>query len=183
MQNELSEIEKRLQTYEPSRETYPDDDLALMTCEEAFTAVTEGNYGVGSIIVSASGDVLFRGHNQVFHPYFRSDLHAEMVVMNAFEDHYRDISDMKGYRLYCSIEPCPMCIARVIAAGVGTVKYVAPDSGGGMVQTMMHLPQSWINLSKRQSFSQAQASPFVKQLALDIFMSNLLEMREKLFSR
>ena len=183
MQNKLSEIEKRLQTYEPSTGTYPDDDFALITCEEAFIAVTEGNYGVGSIIVSSSGEILFKGHNQVFHPYFRSDLHAEMVVMNAFEDHYRHISNMKGYKLYCSIAPCTMCIARLLSAGIGTVKYVAPDSGGGMVQTMMRLPQSWINLSKRQSFSQAQASPFVKQLAHDIFMLNLLEMRKKLFSR
>ena len=43
---------------------------------------------------------------------------------------------MSGYNQYSSIEPCPMCVARLIATGVGTVKFVAPDASGGMVQTM-----------------------------------------------
>ena len=183
MEGKIEEIEKALRSYEPDIEAYPDDYFAFITCEEAYKSVKQGNYGIGSIMVSPSGDVIFRGHNQVFKPYFRSDLHAEMVVLNYFEDQYQDADDMEGYKLYSSIEPCPMCLARLIATGVGTVKFVTPDASGGMVQTIDNLPPSWINLSKRQSFLQAEASPYIQKLARDIFMSNLLECREKLFSR
>jgi tRNA(Arg) A34 adenosine deaminase TadA len=179
----LKEIEKALGSYEPEIDAYPDDYFALITCQEAFQSVKQGNYGIGSILVSPSGEVMFRAHNQVFNPYFRSDLHAEMVVMNQFEDRYRDVADMSGFTLYSSIEPCPMCAARLIASGVGTVKYVSGDSNGGMVETMDRLPPSWVNLSKRQSFVQAEASPRVKELACNIFMFNLLECRERLFRR
>ena len=76
-----------------------------------------------------------------------------------------------------------MCLARLITTGVGTVKFVTPDANGGMVQTMDNLPPSWINLSKRQSFLQAESSSYVQELVYEIFMFNLLECREKLFSR
>jgi len=183
MKRNIEEIEKAIDVYRPDVDAYPDDYFALATCIEAFKSVKEGNYGVGSLMVSPSGDIISRGHNQVFKPYFRSDLHAEMIVLNYFEDQYQDVDDMSGYKLYSSIEPCPMCLARLIATGVGTVKFVAPDVSGGMVQTMDKLPPSWINLSKGQSFLQAEASPYIQELANDIFMFNLLGCREKLFSR
>ena len=183
MKKKIEEIEKTINVYRPDVDAYPDDYFALATCIEAFKSVKEGNYGVGSLMVSPSGDIISRGHNQVFKPYFRSDLHAEMIVLNYFEDQYQDVDDMSGYKLYSSIEPCPMCLTRLIATGVGTVKFVAPDVSGGMVQTMDKLPVSWINLSKRQSFLQAEASPNIQELANDIFMFNLLGCREKLFSR
>ena len=183
MKRKIEDIEKAIETYKPNVEAYPDDYFAFITCKEAYKSIKNGNYGVGSLMVSPSGDIIFTGQNQVFKPYFRSDFHAEMVVLNYFEDQYQDADDMSGYKLYSSIEPCPMCMARLIANGVGTVKFVAPDVSGGMVQTMDKLPPSWINLSKRQSFLQAQASTYIQELAYDIFMFNLPECREKLFSR
>lgn len=183
MGKKIEEIQKALKSYEPDVKTYPDDYYSFITCKEAYNAIKQGNYGIGSIMVSPSGDIISRGHNQVFKPYFRSDLHAEMVVLNDFEDRYQDVNNMSGYTLYSSIEPCPMCLARLITTGIGTVKFVAPDANGGMVQTMDNLPPSWINLSKRQSFLQAESSVYVQELVYEIFMFNLLECREKLFSR
>ena len=183
MGKKIEEIQKALKSYVPDIKTYPDDYFAFITCKEAYNSLKQGNYGIGSIMVSPSGDIISRGHNQVFKPYFRSDLHAEMVVLNDFEDRYQDVKDMSGYTLYSSIEPCPMCLARLISTGVGTVKFVMPDANGGMVQAMDNLPPSWINLSKRQSFLQAESSSYVQELVYEIFMFNLPECREKLFSR
>lgn len=183
MGKKIEEIEKALKCYQPDTDAYPDDYFAFIICKEAYKSAKQGNYGVGSLMASPSWDIILTGQNQVFEPYFRSDLHAEMVVVNYFEDQYPDVTDMSGYRLYSSIEPCPMCLARLIANGVGTIKFVAPDASGGMVQTMGNLPPSWINLSKRQSFQQAEASPHLQELAYDIFMFNLGECRVKLFHR
>src|SRR5579864_9473013 len=59
---------------------HPDDAYAWLTCTLALEGVARDNFGVGAILVDAGGQVVAQGHNQVFHPYFRSDRHAEMVV-------------------------------------------------------------------------------------------------------
>lgn len=65
---------------------YPDDPYAWLTCTLALEGVAADNFGVGAILVDAGGQVLAQGHNQVFYPYFRSDRHAEMVVVEGWED-------------------------------------------------------------------------------------------------
>src|SRR3954462_15651943 len=74
-----------LLAYQPRAEC-PDDAPVWLTCALALEAVATGNFGVGAILVDGSGHVAALGHNQVFSPHFRSDLHAEMVVLDAWED-------------------------------------------------------------------------------------------------
>lgn len=167
----------------PGSNGYSDERLSVLACRQALDAVLQGNYGVGCVLVDSAGQVVEQGHNQVFIPYFRSDRHAEMVVMDAFEDHYQDVEDMSGYVLISTLEPCPMCLTRLIAARVGTIKYIVPDSGGGMVSRLDCLPASFINLAQHQSFLQANSSPAIQKLALKLFLLNLHEMRARLFKR
>ena len=61
---------------------YPDDGNIWLTCILALNGANSGNYGVGSILQNGDGSIVSWGHNEMFNPYFRSDLHAEMVVMN-----------------------------------------------------------------------------------------------------
>ncbi|MBN1890260.1 MAG: nucleoside deaminase [Thermoflexales bacterium] len=187
MNDKLQKIQldlERIQSHLPSGSNgYVDEGLSVIACRQALDAVAQGNYGVGCVLVDPAGQVVEQGHNQVFTPYFRSDRHAEMVVMDAFEDHYQGVEDMSGYMLLSTLEPCPMCLTRLIAARVGTVKYIVPDSGGGMVSHMDCLPMSFINLAQHQSFVQASSSPAIQKLATDLFLLNLHEMRARLFKR
>lgn len=112
------------------------------------------------------------GHNQVFFPRFRSDLHAEMVVVNMFEMMRADES-LRGYTLYTSLEPCPMCMARLITAGVSCVFHVADDPQAGMVHLAHQLPAVWQQLAERQRFGPAQCSPVLKNLATRTFLVNV----------
>lgn len=162
---------------------YPDEQISLLACEEALHAVMEGNYGVGCVLLGPSGDIVLKGHNQVFYPYFRSDLHAEMVVMNIFEDSHQELTDMSGYVLHCTLEPCPMCLARLIASRIGTVKYITPDVDGGMIHQADQIPKNFLRLAKNQSFIQSKSSPDIQRLAFEIFLVNIDELREKLFER
>lgn len=182
-QQGIERIKKSLQAIKPDTEAYPDDYFAWLTCQLACEAIEQGNFGVGCVLVDVSGNVILKGHNEVFSPYFRSNRHAEMVVMDAFEDQYQDITDMCGYTLYTSLEPCPMCLIRLITSGVETVKYVAPDPPGGMVHLVNNLPSIHRELASRQAFSQAQASPDVVKLAQDIFLYNAAELKEKVDQR
>jgi cytosine deaminase len=179
----LKELEDRFVQVRQERVDHKDQELGIIACEEALAAARAENYGVGAVLVDPEGEVLERGRNQAFNPKFRSDLHAEMVVMNAFEDRFPEATHMRGYTLFCSLEPCPMCLARLLIAGVQTVKFAALDELGGMVTRMHHLPTAWQRLGQRQQFVQAEVSESLKQFAVDVFVLNLGALRERLWSR
>ena len=121
---ELDELEQRLKAITPEK---PHDKYVIASIEEALAAAREGNFGVGAVIVDPQGEIVERGHNHVFHPHFRSDIHAEMDTMNKFEDNNQDVTSMRDYMLFTSLEPCPMCLTRLITSGIGKVYQAAPD--------------------------------------------------------
>ncbi|MGR8935990.1 MAG: nucleoside deaminase [Gammaproteobacteria bacterium] len=161
--------------YRP-RPEYPDDGYVWLTGILALTAVASGNFGVGSILVNAAGDILVQGHNEVFKPYFRSDRHAEMVVMNRFEKSYPQLTDLSGYTLYTSLEPCPMCLVRLSTCKISKVLHAAGDATGGMVHQMHRLPPFWHDLARSKNFMQAQCCEELIVAAEQILLLNLAEL-------
>ena len=103
--------------------------------------------------------------------------------MNAFEERHPEVDSMRGYTLMSSLEPCPMCLARLLIAGVQTVKFLAYDELAGMVNQKHHFPLAWQRLWQRQEFVQADVSESLKRFALDAFSLNLEMCRQKLWSR
>lgn len=162
---------------------YPDDSYIWLTDVLALVAVNSGNFGIGSVLIDGSGDVVVQGHNELFSPYFRSDRHGEMVVMDKFEDTYRDVAKLEGYALYTSLEPCPMCMTRLITSVVTRVLYATPDITSGMVHRMEDLPPFWIELGAGKVFAQARCSQELINAANEIFLLNLDELFEKLKNR
>lgn len=146
----------------------------------ALKGVDSGNFGVGCILVDVHGNVAIQGHNEVFYPYFRSDRHAEMVVMDEFEDIQLDISEIQGFKLYTSLESCPMCFVRLITSGVNKVLYASPDMTGGMVREKENLPQFWLDLYDGKVFSQARCSQELINAANEIFHLNVDELINKI---
>lgn len=167
----------RLIEYQPRRE-YADDGYVWLTCILALEAIIEGNFGVGSILVNEGDDIVV--HNEVFSPYFRSDRHAEMVVMDAFEDARRAPGGLDRFTLYTSLEPCPMCLIRLSTSDIGRVLFAARDIPGGMVHRMNELPPFWIELAQRKIFQQAACSPALMDAANEIFRLNLDALTEKI---
>jgi cytosine deaminase len=179
----LEDLEARLATVSGERTGHTDQQLGMIACSEALAAARTGNYGVGALLIDPKGEILERGRNAVFFPHFRSDLHAEMVVMTAFEQRYPTVESMRGYTLLCSLEPCPMCLTRLLIAGVQTVKFLAYDAPAGMVKQRDSFPTAWRRLWQRQEFIQADVSESLRQFALDVFLLNLESCRQKLLSR
>src|SRR4030065_1597866 len=166
----LNELEKKVKSFIPKRE-YRNDKFMVITLQEAIAAAKEGNFGVGAVLVRENGEIVQRGHNHVFKPYFRSDLHAEMDVMTKFEERFKEVENLKGFILYTSLEPCPMCLARLISSGVRKIYYAARDKDGGMVHRLKHMSPVWIELAQRQEFALAQCSPELRDIALQIFLT------------
>jgi len=179
----LKDLENNFAHLSAKRTHHRDQDLGIMACAEALAAARAGNYGVGAVLVDPSGEIVERGRNAVFYPHFRSDLHAEMVAMNAFEERHPAVENMRGYTLIASLEPCPMCMTRLLIAGVQTVKFLAYDELGGMVDQKHLLPVAWKRLWERQDYVQADVSKSLQRIALDVFALNLEACRQKLLSR
>lgn len=172
----------RLEACRQAPEPRADDAMAIGVCEEALLAVREGNYGVGAVIAGPDGNVLLVARNQVFHPTFRSDGHAEMIAVGKLETEFPDLAPA-SLSLYVSLEPCPMCLARLKLAGIGRVRYLSPDPAGGMVECRDRLPPIWRLLNPDQDFAPADVSPALRRLGRRIFQVNLRSLRRRLVER
>lgn len=157
--------------------------FAVEAVREAISAVSEGNFGAGCVIVNPEGEIVARAHNQVFTPRFRSDAHAEMMALNAFEEAHPHGTSMRGHTLYTSLEPCPMCTARIITAGCENVRYVTNDDFGGMVRFKARLPGVWPLLASRISWEMAKCPSALRALAWEVFRSNVSHLNQKLSER
>jgi cytosine deaminase len=181
-QKTLEKLERKVKAFAPDP-AYPDDAFVIIALQEAVAAAKEGNFGVGAVLIRESGEIVQKGHNHVFNPHFRSDLHAEMDVMTRFEERFQDIKNLGGFVLYTSLEPCPMCFARLISSGVSKICYAADDVEGGMVHRLEYMPPAWTELARRQSFAKARCSPELSETALQIFLATAEENNRKLQER
>jgi cytosine deaminase len=178
----LEAIERQINAYIPDSR-YPDDPFVLATLREALRGARERNGGIGACLVEkATGRIVEGGHNSQYEPYFRSDLHAEMDLLTRYEERmrisrsrnpddptYRNPRRMQGLVLYSSLEPCPMCLTRIINAGVKEVYYAAPDKNGGMASRIDDLPPFWKAMARNMLIAPARCSPELAAIAADLF--------------
>jgi cytosine deaminase len=175
----LEGIEQRIEAYVADPK-YPDDPYILVTLREAMAGRREGNGGVGAcLVLESTGEIVESGHNRQYAPYFRSDLHAEMDLLNRFEDRRKaqrivngkteNPRRVEGLVLYSSVEPCPMCLTRIINAGIRKTFYAVADPPGGMCDKIGSLPSFWKDVAKGRIYEPAACSPELKDLALRLF--------------
>ena len=103
--------------------------------------------------------------------------------MDRFEESHPEVISMDGYRLYTSLESCPMCMARLISSGVSVVLHVADDLEGGMVRQRHLLPPVWQKMMEPMVFATARCSERLRDMARQIFAVNAAELNQKLLAR
>lgn len=112
--------------------------------EQAHLAMSKGEVPVGAVVVSASGEVIGRGHNA---PCTRHDpsAHAEIEALRAaalHEGNYR----LERCTLYVTLEPCMMCLGAIMHARIARVVYGAAEPQTGMIESRANLAaQPWFN--------------------------------------
>ncbi|WP_372741072.1 nucleoside deaminase [Neptunomonas sp.] len=178
----LSALVQRVNDYVLNPE-YRDDAVGLRCCQLALKALQCGNYGVAAVLSDASGNVLVEAHNQVFSEQFCSAGHAEMRIIDAYEADFRNQYPADQLKLLVSLEPCPMCLSRLLLSGVGLIKYMVDDPAGGMVSRISDMPPAWQNLASMQTFYHAHISNELRQLAFDLSQHELDHLRAKLMSQ
>ena len=169
----MRDWKKYVDQYEPSA-SFKDDVAAVHVCRLAAIAGELGTYAVGAVLLDDRGEVLADGHNETFIDGFRSDLHAEMVVLTKFETEYHGSQKPVSLTLISSLEPCPMCTARLIYSGIGSIRYLCEDPHGGMVTRMSSLPPKLQEISKdlSQVWGSAECSSELREAADHLLEQN-----------
>ena len=174
----LNKLEKRITSYKINK-IYKDDPYGLLVVKSALASLKEGSGGIGACLVdSTTGKVVEYGRNRQYTTYFRSDLHAEMDLLNRYEDRMKKTSSRKkgsnpreceNLVLVTSVEPCPMCLTRIINSGIKIVLYVVEDKRGGMATRLDCLPPFWREFAADREFRKAACSPELEKIAHDLF--------------
>lgn len=174
-----TELIQRLDLLHPDS-SYRDDVNGLYCCRLALDALEQGNYGVAAILVDVDGEVVAQSENRVFSNGYNSGAHAEMLLVDQLE---RGLDYLPAQlTMLVSLEPCPMCLARLILSGIASVRYMVPDSFGGMLSHAERFPPAWKNLAQLQNHYEADVSSDVRVLAADIAKANMSLLRKKLLS-
>jgi tRNA(Arg) A34 adenosine deaminase TadA len=100
---------------------YADEGHLLRAIELARASREQGNHPFGSLLVDASGDVVFEAENTVV---TRRDAtgHAELNLVRAATMQF-DVEMLRTSTLYTSTEPCAMCSSAIYWSGIGRVVY------------------------------------------------------------
>lgn len=167
----LNAIKDALNAIESHEHLTVSDQLAIVAIKQAIMAAEMNNYPVGAIIVNKQGDILQANHNHVFHPYFNSMAHAEMMTLNAFEQknptiNYNDLS------LITSLEPCIMCYSRLLLSKIPTIYYVAKDWRHGAMEFSKQFPESYDIFKQHKTFQQLDCVPALQKIAGDVFFNH-----------
>lgn len=163
---------------------YLDDELALYCCRLALDALEQGSYGIAAVLTDPQGNVVAQAENQVFsggqEAIYNSRGHAEMLLIDQLESGAIDCPPAQ-LTLLVSLEPCPMCLSRLLLSGIGSVRYIASDPDGGMLKHLHQLPPVWCDLAQLQNHYHAHVSPAVEKFAGSLATMNLAQLRHKLF--
>ena len=165
------------------RDERPHDRYGRIAVAQAIEGGLEGNAAIGALIVDPDGGVVLIERNRMFVPRFRSDFHAEMVLLTRYEDQYLDRSDLRGHTLVTSLEPCEMCMIRIINSGVTNTLYVASDLGKGGITGPNRLAPHWARLAEPQNFETADCSPRLAEIGLEVFQATIGGIVEKMMAR
>ena len=97
----------------------------------ARAAARLGEVPVGAVLLDPQGRIVASAGNRT-----EADndptAHAEILVIR---EACRKLGSprLPGYRLWVTLEPCPMCAAAISAARIASLHYGAPDPRGGGV--------------------------------------------------
>ncbi len=143
-----------------------DQRLMRLALELARRARDEGEVPVGAI-VAFDGTVVGRGHNRSV-SLLDPTAHAEVLALReaaAAVGNYR----LVGATLYCTVEPCLMCLGAVMHARVGRVVYGAPDRRVGAVARLEALRGIGAHFNHRFETTAGVLADEASGLLLDFF--------------
>ncbi len=143
-----------------------DERFMEIALEEAALARRSGEVPVGAVVV-LEGEIVGRSHNAVLELTDPS-AHAEVLAMRAAAarvGNYR----LGGATLYCTVEPCLMCLGTAMHARVARVVYGAPDLKVGAIGRLAALRAAGADFNHRFEVVGGVLAGRAAELLLDFF--------------
>ena len=101
-----------------------DRELMEMAIKLSADAVSHCNEPFGAVLAK-DGEVIYTNENQIYTQHDPT-FHAEAGLLRRFFAE-TGITDLSGYTLYSSCEPCFMCSGALVWAGLGRLVYAASN--------------------------------------------------------
>jgi tRNA(adenine34) deaminase len=136
-----------------------------LALEEAKKALSLGEFPVGCVMVLGD-QVLASGARKNSFGFNTNELdHAEIVTLRNLPS-LKELDDSGNVRVYCTMEPCLMCYAALILAGIRRIVWAYEDIMGGGTQCDLRI------LPPLYAKSRISIVPYVcRQESLEIFKS------------
>jgi len=150
-------------------------DLAAWT---SLSLATEPNPFGCEIVSSATGELLMRAMNAVSAENDPSS-HAEVRTMRLACAKLKSPS-LKGYTLYTTCEPCPMCMSDALWAGVDRVVYGATIADANRFTRQIRIPAT--EVAQRSDMVCEVKGPVEQAACVAIFEDPRMQAAFKLWS-
>jgi len=138
---------------------------------EARKAYRKGEVPVGAVIVSSTGELLARAHNETI-SLNDPTAHAEVLLLR------KTGKKLGNYRIldttfYVTIEPCIMCAGALVQARVNHLVYGARDPKAGAVDSLYNIPKDY-----RLNHEVKVSSGILERECQDIMQSFFQQLRD-----
>jgi len=98
-----------------------DSDLMRIAIKEAFIGIRKKHGNPFGAVVAKNGKIIARAHNMVFKQHDPT-AHAEVTAIRKASKKLKN-RHLEGCVIYCSSEPCPMCMCAIFWARMKKVYY------------------------------------------------------------
>lgn len=127
----------------------PDKKFLLRAIEIAAEGIIKGGGPFGAVI-TLDGEKISESYNKVV---LTNDptAHAELIAIREASSVLKS-HDLTGCTLYCSCEPCPMCLGAIYWAGIQKVVYACDriDAEGAGFSDNLIYEEIFLNPSERK---------------------------------
>jgi tRNA(adenine34) deaminase len=126
--------------------------------EEAEHAYVKKTYPVGAVIVGPEGNIISRGHNQV---YSDGDFtaHAEIEAIREAGPLLMQKENFEKCTLYTTWEPCLMCCGAILLAHIKQVVWMTDDNVHGGLRRLNRNKDCLDSLYYEQKLDDLQILP------------------------
>ncbi len=149
-------------------DNHTDNDWLNIAIEEAKKAEQLGEVPVGAVLVSDSGQMIAKAHNQPI-TTDNPTAHAEIEVLRQAGKQVGNYR-LPNTTLYVTLEPCPMCSGAIIHARVGRVVFAAKDLRTGACGTVF-------DLHNRQELNHRFQADFIERTDYIDLLKNFFKQR------
>ncbi len=116
-----------------------DEEAMRQAFEEAKKAYAMGEVPVGAVIVDSNQKIIAKAHNETESAACIS-AHAEMLAIERASQSL-NAWRLSGCTLYCTLEPCPMCMGAIQLARIERLVYAASDLRLGALGSFIDLTE------------------------------------------